>query len=60
MKMVKFRMYLRVPLYLLCSTYGYFRIMNLCSTYGYSSIDKISISPVVPTGTPVSVKQVQV
>ena len=42
-KMVKILMYLRVPLYLFCSTYGYF-----CTS-------KISIAPM---GTSVSVIQV--
>ena len=77
MNIVKILKYLRVPLYLLCSTYGYSCIRknkykfyirrnsvtptggpnkyNSSTTYGYSSIGKISISPVVPKGTLVSV-----
>ena len=52
MNMVKILMYLRVPLYKFCSTYGYLRI-SICYDVPMGTFVQVKCS-VVPTGTSVS------
>ena len=52
MNMVKILMYLRVPLYQFCSTYGYLCI-SICSDVPMGTFVQVKCF-VVPTGTSVS------